>query len=320
MVDNNGWTSEDVTSDLLGIYLSEIRTIRRLTRAEEERLVQVVLEGREAAVLPENGQYRQDSIARGLKAEQELVNAHLPLVVSLVKLLNRGAPGIDLKDLIQAGNLGLVYAAKRFDPERNARFSTCASWWIFKFVNDEYRHNKYLISMSDSAYRRVRSKNKLWLHFVQENGREPTFNELRDYLVQRHGFADCSEATIFLQQIFAIEDEIVSLDLPVGKDQDTTLGDFIEERRFKGPDMLLEDLVLSEEIIEVLETLTDKEQTVITMLCGLKGLASTYEEIADKLGMTGREDHRIQKVKSIELSAFRKLRHPSRSRKLSYVL
>lgn len=310
------WRDGDVTNDVLGIYLSEIKTIQRITLAEEQRLFELVLRGREASVSRDDEQVQTKIIAEGLEAEQKLVTAHLPMVVSLIKRFDQGASGEVLQDLVQAGNLGLVHAAKKFDPTRNARFSTCANWWIFKFVMDEYRYNKSPMRIPDSSMKKIRLKNKLWNGLLAELGREPTFYEIRDALARHHQMADNSEATKYLQMIYAAEDEVVSLDLPVGQDMATSLGDLIEERRFKGPEMMIDDLLLSEDIIKVLETLTEREKTVLTMLSGLKGIVSTHEEIAAELEINGRPDHRTEKVRVIEKSAIRKLRHPTRSREL----
>ncbi len=267
--------------DPVRMYLKEIGKIPLLTSEEERELARKSFEGDESA-------------------GQRLAEANLRLVVSIAKKYS--GRGMQLLDLIQEGNLGLIRAVEKFDYQKGYKFSTYATWWIRQSISraiaDQARTIRIPVHMVETINKLIRTSRQM----VQELGREPSSEELSQRL-------DMPVAKI--EEIMKISMEPVSLETPIGEEYDSHLGDFIEDENVPVPSDAAAFSLLRMELLQVLESLTDREKTVLRLRFGLDdGKARTLEEVGREFNVTR------ERIRQIESKALRKLRHPSRSRKL----
>jgi RNA polymerase primary sigma factor len=295
-------------SEALPLYLQEIGRVPLLTGAAEVELAQAIEAGTEAAVLLADGTRRSaddldllaNVIEKGNLARRRLVESNLRLVVSVARrYMNRGIP---LGDLIQEGNIGLMRAVEKFDYRRGFKFSTYATWWIRQAVSralaDHSRTIRVPVHMVETINKYVRMSASL----QQDLGREATVDEI----------AKAMETTPErVREIIRILPQPISLESPVGDEQDATLADFVIDENATDMDEAAAHLVLRAQVDGVLSTLTPRERRVIELRFGLDGdTLYTLSEIGAELGVTR------ERIRQIETKALRKLRHPSRSRHL----
>ena len=237
---------------------------------------------------------------RGQSASERLTNSNLRLVVSVARrYLRRGLP---LLDLVQEGNLGLMRAVEKYDPHRGFKFSTYATWWIRQAITraiaDQARTIRIPVHMVETINKLLRISRRL----VQEYGREPTSEEIG------RGMDLPSER---VREILKISQDPVSLETPIGEEEDSHLGDFIEDKGTVAPSEAASFQLLKEQVDDVLYTLSDREARVLQLRFGLEdGRQRTLEEVGREFGVTR------ERIRQIEAKALRKLRHPSRSKKL----
>ena len=267
--------------DPVRMYLKEIGKVSLLSADEEIELAKRMEKGDEAA-------------------KKRLAEANLRLVVSIAK--RYVGRGMLFLDLIQEGNLGLIKAVEKFDYRKGYKFSTYATWWIRQAITraiaDQARTIRIPVHMVETINKLIRVSRQL----LQELGREPTPEEIAEEMdmpVDR------------VREILKISQEPVSLETPIGEEEDSHLGDFIQDDNVPVPADAAAFTLLKEQLVEVLSTLTDREQKVLRLRFGLDdGRARTLEEVGKAFNVTR------ERIRQIEAKALRKLRHPSRSRKL----
>ncbi len=267
--------------DPVRMYLKEIGKVSLLSAHEENELAKRMEKGDEAA-------------------KKRLAEANLRLVVSIAK--RYVGRGMLFLDLIQEGNLGLIKAVEKFDYRKGYKFSTYATWWIRQAITraiaDQARTIRIPVHMVETINKLIRVSRQL----LQELGREPTPEEIAEEMdmpVDR------------VREILKISQEPVSLETPIGEEEDSHLGDFIQDDNVPVPADAAAFTLLKEQLVEVLSTLTDREQKVLRLRFGLDdGRARTLEEVGKEFNVTR------ERIRQIEAKALRKLRHPSRSRKL----
>ena len=267
--------------DPVRMYLKEIGKVPLLSADEEVELAKRMAEGDE-------------------DAKKRLAEANLRLVVSIAK--RYVGRGMLFLDLIQEGNLGLIKAVEKFDYHKGFKFSTYATWWIRQAITraiaDQARTIRIPVHMVETINKLIRVSRQL----LQELGREPTPEEIAaelDMPVER------------VREILKISQEPVSLETPIGEEEDSHLGDFIQDDNVPVPAEAAAQTLLKEQLDEVLDTLTEREQKVLRLRFGMNdGRARTLEEVGKEFDVTR------ERIRQIEAKALRKLRHPSRSRKL----
>lgn len=270
--------------DPVRMYLKEIGKVPLLSAEEEIALAQVM----------ENGG------PEGEAAKKKLAEANLRLVVSIAK--RYVGRGMLFLDLIQEGNLGLIKAVEKFDYRKGYKFSTYATWWIRQAITraiaDQARTIRIPVHMVETINKLVRVQRQL----LQELGREPSPEEIA---------VEMNMPVERVREILKISQEPVSLETPIGEEEDSHLGDFIQDENVPVPADAAAFTLLKEQLVEVLDTLTDREQKVLRLRFGLDdGRARTLEEVGKEFSVTR------ERIRQIEAKALRKLRHPSRSRKL----
>ena len=305
--------------DPVRMYLKEIGKVPLLSADEEIELAQNmedgavatekinVLKGRldgaseeEKAEIKEDIKTLQRDVDKGADAKKRLAEANLRLVVSIAK--RYVGRGMLFLDLIQEGNLGLIKAVEKFDYKKGYKFSTYATWWIRQAITraiaDQARTIRIPVHMVETINKLIRVSRQL----LQELGREPSPEEIAKEMnmpVER------------VREILKISQEPVSLETPIGEEEDSHLGDFIKDDNVPVPADAAAFTLLKEQLEEVLGTLTEREQKVLTLRFGLEdGRARTLEEVGKEFNVTR------ERIRQIEAKALRKLRHPSRSRKL----
>ena len=302
------------------MYLKEIGKVPLLSADEEIELAQKMEAGSVAVEkipllkerLAETGDEQEKEeiqaeikalqldVDRGSDAKKRLAEANLRLVVSIAK--RYVGRGMLFLDLIQEGNLGLIKAVEKFDYRKGYKFSTYATWWIRQAITraiaDQARTIRIPVHMVETINKLIRVSRQL----LQELGREPTPEEIAEEMkmpVER------------VREILKISQEPVSLETPIGEEEDSHLGDFIKDDNVPVPADAAAFTLLKEQLEEVLGTLTEREQKVLTLRFGLEdGRARTLEEVGKEFNVTR------ERIRQIEAKALRKLRHPSRSRKL----
>ena len=267
--------------DPVRMYLKEIGKVPLLTAEQEQDLAQRMLEGDEAA-------------------KSQLIEANLRLVVSIAKrYLGRG---MQFLDLIQEGNLGLIKAVDKFDHSKGFKFSTYATWWIRQAITraiaDQARTIRIPVHMVETINRLVREQRAL----IQELGREPTVEEIAERM---------NLSVEKVREIQKISQEPVSLEKPIGEEEDSHLGDFIPDDDAMSPADQVAYTLLKEQLLDAMKGLTAREEKVLRLRFGLDdGRQRTLEEVGKEFNVTR------ERIRQIEAKALRKLRHPSRSKKL----
>jgi RNA polymerase primary sigma factor len=295
------------SDDTVGLYLKEMARVPLLTIDEEVCLAKSLERAHHAAlVLRQNGagprQRREleKAIEQGKAAREHLITANTRLVVSIAKkYMGRGVPFLDL---IQEGNLGLMKAVEKFDYHRGYRFSTYATWWIRQTITraiaDQGRTIRVPVHMSDSIRRLYKTAREL----EQEKGRRPTPEEIA---------VEMDMEPRKVQWMLRVSWQPLSLERPVGEEEDSELGSFIEDSSTPTPPQSAYQNLLREKVEEVLATLTPREARILRLRFGLQnGRSYTLEEVGQKFGLTR------ERIRQIEGKALRRLRHPRRSRQL----
>ena len=281
LVDPVDLAAEYSLDDPVRMYLKEIGQVKLLSAEEEVELAKRVSEGDQAA-------------------KNKLTEANLRLVVSIAKKYS--GRGLHILDLIQEGNTGLIRAVDKFDWTKGNKFSTYATWWIRQAITraiaDQARTIRVPVHMVEVINKATRCNRKL----VQELGREPTVEEI------------AKELNLPVEKIIEANRtaaDTLSLDTPVGDEEDTSIGSFVEDERTPGPADATSNALLAEALKEILDTLTEREADVLRMRFGMyDGRTHTLEEVGQIFGVTR------ERIRQIENKAIRKLRHPSRAKKI----
>jgi len=294
--------------DSISLYLKEIGRIPLLTAEQEVELSKRMEAGRIARRrLNKDGQLDLDerqklkAVMRDGKAAQEhLVKANSRLVVSVAKkYVGRGVPFLDL---IQEGNIGLIRAVKKFDYRRGYKFSTYATWWIRQAVTRAIADQGRTIRVPVHMYEQINRLARVSRSLVQELGRDPTTDEIA---------VELGISSKKVERIIKVSQRPLSLEMPVGEEDDSFLGDFIEDSEAPSPTEQASQQLLREQIDDIFSSLTPREVRILQLRFGLvDGYAYTLEEVGKKFGVTR------ERIRQIEAQALGRLRHPSRSRKL----
>lgn len=301
-----------LTGDPVRMYLKEIGKVDLLTASEEVDLAMKIEAGLEATEKLEAAEAGELELTRaemrrltrienvGLEAKQALISANLRLVVSIAK--RYVGRGMLFLDLIQEGNLGLIRAVEKFDYQKGFKFSTYATWWIRQAITraiaDQARTIRIPVHMVETINKLVRVQRQL----LQDLGRDPTPEEIG---------AEMDMSADRVREIQKISQEPVSLETPIGEEEDSQLGDFIEDSQAIVPPDAASFSMLQEQLTQVLDSLADRERKVIKLRFGLvDGHPRTLEEVGREFGVTR------ERIRQIESKTLAKLRHPSRSSKL----
>ncbi|MCI8989279.1 MAG: RNA polymerase sigma factor RpoD [Lawsonibacter sp.] len=312
IVDPNSLVDTFGTDDPVRMYLKEIGKVNLLTSEEEVELAQTMTAGtaaqeqleeleRSGEEIPDElRQELEKAIKKGERARQRLAEANLRLVVSIAK--RYVGRGMQFLDLIQEGNLGLIKAVEKFDYVKGFKFSTYATWWIRQAITraiaDQARTIRIPVHMVETINKVIRVSRQL----LQELGHDPTPEEIAE---------EMNMPADRVREILKIAQEPVSLETPIGEEEDSHLGDFIPDEDASEPAEAASFTLLKEQLVEVLSTLTPREEKVLKLRFGIEdGRTRTLEEVGKEFNVTR------ERIRQIEAKALRKLRHPSRSKKL----
>ncbi|WP_235379508.1 RNA polymerase sigma factor RpoD [Pseudoflavonifractor phocaeensis] len=312
MVDPNAMVDSFGTDDPVRMYLKEIGKVNLLSSDEEVELAQAMAAGADAKTQLEELEAAGEEIPaelrtelnklikKGERAKQRLAEANLRLVVSIAK--RYVGRGMQFLDLIQEGNLGLIKAVEKFDYTKGYKFSTYATWWIRQAITraiaDQARTIRIPVHMVETINKVIRVSRQL----LQELGHDPTPEEIA---------AEMNMPVERVREILKIAQEPVSLETPIGEEEDSHLGDFIPDEDASEPAEAASFTLLKEQLVEVLSTLTPREEKVLKLRFGIEdGRTRTLEEVGKEFNVTR------ERIRQIEAKALRKLRHPSRSKKL----
>ena len=295
--------------DPVKVYLKEIGRVPLLTSEEEIQLAKDILLGSEAAASLKEGGDSLDAdtaaelkkaVAAGDKAKRRLSEANLRLVVSIAK--RYVGRGMQFLDLIQEGNLGLIKAVDKFDHTKGFKFSTYATWWIRQAITRAIADQARTIRIPVHMVETINKVKKVSSQLLHENGHEPTADEIAQEL---------DMPVDKVREIMRVAQEPVSLETPIGEEEDSHLGDFIPDEDAPVPAEAASHTLLKEQLGSVLKTLTPREAKVLSLRFGLDdGRPRTLEEVGKEFNVTR------ERIRQIEAKALRKLRHPSRSKKL----
>ena len=282
-------------NDSVKMYLKEIGKVPLLNAAEETELAKAIVRGNS----PDASFVEQEE---GLAARERLINANLRLVISIAK--HYVGRGMHFLDLIQEGNMGLIKAVEKFDYTKGFKFSTYATWWIRQAITraiaDQARTIRIPVHMVETINKMTRVQRQL----VQEFGREPTAEEISEKM-------DGALSPDRIREIQRIALEPVSLETPIGEEDDSHLGDFIEDKDAQSPEEFTTKSLLKDELYEIMKDLTDREERVLRLRYGLDdNRPRTLEEVGREFNVTR------ERIRQIEAKAIRKLRHPTRAKRL----
>ena len=312
LVDPNSLVDSFNIDDPVRMYLKEIGKVPLLTADQEVELATAMTAGREAKerldeaeangeTLPaEELAQLKKQVKAGERAKQQLAEANLRLVVSIAK--RYVGRGMQFLDLIQEGNLGLIKAVEKFDHTKGFKFSTYATWWIRQAITraiaDQARTIRIPVHMVETINKVIRVSRQL----LQELGHDPSPEEISE---------EMNMPVDKVREILKIEQEPVSLETPIGEEEDSHLGDFIPDEAASEPSEAASFTLLKEQLVDVLGTLTPREEKVLKLRFGIEdGRTRTLEEVGKEFNVTR------ERIRQIEAKALRKLRHPSRSKKL----
>jgi len=294
--------------DSISLYLKEIGRIPLLTAEQEVSLAKRMEAGRNAKRrMSKNGELSLDerdrlrsTIRDGQAAQEHLIKANSRLVVSVAKkYVGRGVPFLDL---IQEGNIGLIRAVKKFDYRRGYKFSTYATWWIRQAVTRAIADQGRTIRVPVHMYEQINRLARVSRQLVQELGRDPTVEEIAEEL---------GVSPKKVERTIKVSQRPLSLEMPVGEEDDSFLGDFIEDSDAPSPTDQASQQLLRDQIEDIFSSLTPREVRILQLRFGLvDGYSYTLEEVGKKFGGTR------ERIRQIEAQALGRLRHPSRSRKL----
>jgi len=284
--------------DPVRMYLKEIGRVPLLSMDDEKRLAMAIEAGENEA--PKNGTANNAIVFAGEDAKRRLTEANLRLVVSIAK--KYVGRGMLFLDLIQEGNLGLIRAVEKFDYRKGYKFSTYATWWIRQAITralaDQARTIRIPVHMVETINRLIKISRQL----LQELGRDPTVEEIA---------GEMGLTPEKVREVIKISQEPISLETPIGEEEDSHLGDFIEDQEAIAPAEAASVMLLKEKMQDVLKNLTERERKVLVLRFGLEdGHQRTLEEVGQEFGVTR------ERIRQIEAKALRKLRHPSRGKAL----
>ena len=295
--------------DPVKVYLKEIGRVPLLTPEEEVNLALTIKAGSEAkekydadpdALSEEEKAACLMAIKKGVAARKRLSEANLRLVVSIAK--RYVGRGMQFLDLIQEGNLGLIKAVEKFDHTKGFKFSTYATWWIRQAITRAIADQAPTIRIPVHMVETINKVKKVSSQLLHEQGKEPTAEEIAERLEM---------SVDKVREIMRVAQEPVSLETPIGEEEDSHLGDFIPDDEAPVPAEVASHTLLREQLSEVLDTLTEREEKVLRLRFGLvDGRPRTLEEVGKEFNVTR------ERIRQIEAKALRKLRHPSRSKKL----
>jgi RNA polymerase primary sigma factor len=284
--------------DPVRMYLKEIGRVPLLSMDDEKRLAMAIEAGEKEAL--KNGTADNGIVFGGEDAKRRLTEANLRLVVSIAK--KYVGRGMLFLDLIQEGNLGLIRAVEKFDYRKGYKFSTYATWWIRQAITralaDQARTIRIPVHMVETINRLIKISRQL----LQELGRDPTVEEIA---------GEMGLTPEKVREVIKISQEPISLETPIGEEEDSHLGDFIEDQEAIAPAEAASVMLLKEKMQDVLKNLTERERKVLVLRFGLEdGHQRTLEEVGQEFGVTR------ERIRQIEAKALRKLRHPSRGKAL----